>query len=508
MENLIHRKLSVVDNVFVADDARAAKKKFLIRLLISLHNSGNFVFRTERLSNRVAERLGIYTTVTIFHRRMIISFQSCLALDPAKTESYTFMLGGGLNIWKLTTLEQLVYDFAKSKSIDFDEAQRRLDAIDAAALLNSKWVIAMLHFVVSYTASVIFYGGTVSDAGWSGFFGAVIYGVEILAEHLVGLSEILSFISAFIVAMLSSLLDRYFYQGQLCLFAAMYGGTIWILPGYSITIALIELYSGMVVYGSSRIIFGISQASQVGFGLALGIAFIEGGTSVPESFVNGCRHPIEREWSLLLIFVIAAATAGILNTGLNQMPGMVLIAAVAQIAGYSLSTMRAPPAVVPFVCALCVTAAARSFAWWNRNERPLIYIISGLFILVPGGVGVKGAFRSTLTGNGQQGLEFTVSMLMIGIYLAIGVFVSLVPSTKWLRPRKHMRSWHNLLFQKHNEVPEDGGAFPKQTDGGPTMSECDEALGRLVMEVIMTEVTNPLNRPPVLQRSNSGESCL
>ena len=54
------------------------------------------------------------------------------------------------------------------------------------------------------------------------------------------------------------------------------------------------------------------------------------------------------------------------------------------------------------------------FAWINTNERPLVYIVSGLLVLVPGGVGVRGSFVATLSGNASTGMIFTTEMVMIG----------------------------------------------------------------------------------------------
>lgn len=433
---------------------------------------------------------------------MILSFQESLALDPTKSECYTFSLGGGLNISALSSLEQLVFDFTKSKLLSFEEAQARLEEIEKAPVMHGLWTIALLHFAVSFLAAVVFYGGNAVDASWSGLFGAAVYGIERLSVRLEGLEAITNFVASAVVAICSTMLDRWAYNDNLCLFATMYGGVIWILPGYSITMALLELYSGMVVYGSSRLLFGISQASQVGFGLALGHAFVATNNAIPDSFINGCRGASGKEWGLLLLPIFGALVAAILNTGRAQLPGMMLCAWTAFFAGYCLDKLHASASVAPFLCAIIVTMTARLWAWWNKNERPLVYIISGLFILVPGGVGVKGAFQSTLSGNGAQGLLFTTNMVSIGISLAIGVFVSLVPTTKWLRARRHIpRVSLHFSHAPSPAGPHDDGhfsfphSFPHISLSIPASSEVDEGG---------SFVRNPMNLN--LKRSNSVES--
>ncbi len=39
---------------------------------------------------------------------------------------------------------------------------------------------------------------------------------------------------------------------------------------------------------------------------------------------------------------------------------------------------------IPFVAAIIVTAASRLYAQRRKKERPLVYMIAGLLVLVPG----------------------------------------------------------------------------------------------------------------------------
>jgi uncharacterized membrane protein YjjB (DUF3815 family) len=93
---------------------------------------------------------------------------------------------------------------------------------------------------------------------------------------------------------------------------------------------------------------------------------------------------------------------------------------------------------IPLICAMAVTVVARMYAAL-LHERPYCYIIAGLMILVPGGVGVRGKYTVCLqnislngvragmtqlwSGNASEGLQFTFRMINIGVSLAIGVFV-------------------------------------------------------------------------------------
>lgn len=206
---------------------------------------------------------------------------------------------------------------------------------------------------------------------------------------------------------------------------------MYLLPGLSITTSLLEIYSGSITYGSSRLVYAVSQASQLGFGLALGTMMVTDGDAVPTSFIKGCSSPVPDSLGFLLLPVAAASFSIMLNSSVSQLPGMIVTPAVGQFTAYWLQQRGFSSAVVSFVCAILVTTTARLYAWGHGDERPLVYIISGLLILVPGGVGVKGMFHTALSGDPSEGLSFVFSMLTIGTILAIGVFVSLVPSLRW-----------------------------------------------------------------------------
>ena len=201
----------------------------------------------------------------------------------------------------------------------------------------------------------------------------------------------------------------------------------------------------MIVYGSSRLIYGISLALQLGLGLTAGYKVVFGGNDLPESFESGCRHPIAPEFGLLLLPLASASLGVIINADVYQLPGMILSAGAGQIASYGMTVYKHSVGedAIPVLAAVVVTVTSRLYAYYMK-ERPFVYIISGLLVLVPGGVGVRG-MSQMWGGDAQQGLEFTFKMLMIGVSLAIGVFLALIPKRKWLGPRRQRRTTSQVI---------------------------------------------------------------
>lgn len=249
------------------------------------------------------------------------------------------------------------------------------------------------------------------------------------------LSSIECFISSLVVSLIASILDKYVYRGSLCLYGQLFGGVVWLLPGITITIALLELYSKMIVYGSSRLVYGVSLCSQVGFGLALGYKLIFTKQDIPDSFVNGCRDPVNDAFGFILLPIVSLGLGIIIQAELYQIPGMILCAGCGQFTSYLLNykTLKLASDIVPLVSAFVVTVTARIYSS-VKKRRSLVYIIAGLLVLVPGGVGVKGMSKiwSEDSENTDTAMEFTFEMIMIGVCLAIGVFVALMPRRNWL----------------------------------------------------------------------------
>jgi len=104
---------------------------------------------------------------------------------------------------------------------------------------------------------------------------------------------------------------------------------------------------------------------------------------------------------------------------------MVLCAAVAQGVSASLLTYSHISDAVPLLAAAATGAAARVIAW-QRGHDPLPYMLGGIVVLVPGGVGVHG-FAQWASGDAIGGGNFTFTMLAIGVSLALGLFLAQLP---------------------------------------------------------------------------------
>lgn len=288
--------------------------------------------------------------------------------------------------------------------------------------------------VASFVATTVFFGGSWADGGFGLLWGMLTWWLDRwLAKQLDGLSLIINFFASLVVAYLASLLDRYAFHGSMCLYAQFIGGIVWLLPGIPIVFALLEVYANKFLFGAAKLVMGIAAASQIGFGLGLGYKLAYWESSVPETFVNGCANSVDPGFYFLLIPMAGIAFGVLLGAGRDQMPGIILCASVAYFCVYWLNQWGASPGTAPFFGALVMTSVARLYCFLYKGTRAMVYITMGLLVLVPGGMAVKGMSNmwSADTSTGQSGMEFTFKMLLVGVCLAVGVFIAMVPTHRW-----------------------------------------------------------------------------
>lgn len=423
------------------------KKKFLFKLVSQLHRAGNFSFRTEVYITQVATAFNLHAYCAVFPVMAILSFQESAQLSPHNSESYNIAISSGYDCSKLSRLDQLCFDIQQGR-LDFTSAQIILHEIENEGLYPW-YIITMAYGLTSFAATLLFFGGNLRDGGWAFFLGILVNFCGHLCSILPGLSEIECFVSPFIVALTASTIDKFLFNQKLCLYGQLFGGIVWLLPGITITIALLELFSKMIVYGSSRLIYGILLAAQLGFGLAGGYKMIYPHHTLPDSFENGCSHPLPPISGIVLLPLAVGAMGIIINANISQLPGMILCGGVGQLVSFYFHRYGlANDDAIPVLSALIVTLTARLYGQIYK-KRPLVYIIGGLLVLVPGGMGVRG-MSDVWSGDMQSGLEFTFRMVLIGVCLATGVFLALLPRKSWIRA---------LLKQKSQTVTKTNSMF-------------------------------------------------
>lgn len=116
------------------DNVATRKKKFLFRVIATLHSAGNLTYKTEKSVMRLARKLDLFATCNISPLSVIVSFNTDLQLNPKNSEVYTFTLTSGLDCSKLQGTHQLLFDI-ECGNIDFLDAEIKLARIENSLIL-------------------------------------------------------------------------------------------------------------------------------------------------------------------------------------------------------------------------------------------------------------------------------------------------------------------------------------------------------------------------------------
>jgi uncharacterized membrane protein YjjB (DUF3815 family) len=285
--------------------------------------------------------------------------------------------------------------------------------------------------LASFTCAISFYGGRWIDGFLAFLFGFIVYYLDDLCGRVRGLGQIEGFLASTIISFISFCLSKYVLTPlhvQHCPYAQIFGAIVWLLPGVTLSVSLLELYSSMIAYGSSRLLYGIAISAQLGFGLGVGFHAIGG---LPDDLLSGCL-PVNASpaTQLFLMLIASASFSMICNAELKRIPGLLLTALV----GYVLAVYTIPGTGSLIIASFGVTIAARLYSYYIRR-RYLLYIYGGLLVLVPGSISVRG-FIGIWSGDHAAAVQFTLLMLANCICLAIGVFIGLLPRKKWMLWRR------------------------------------------------------------------------
>ena len=206
------------------------------------------------------------------------------------------------------------------------------------------------------------------------------------------------------------------------------------LPGGVITIATVELASGEMVAGASRLVSGIVQLLLLGFGVLAGAALVGAPLAIlrdnPVDFVAGWAP-----WLGILVF--AAGIYLHFCTPTSSMP-WVLVVLIAAFAGQELGSARFGGELSGFFGALAMTPLVLWFDHLRGGPPKLVTFLPAFWVLVPGAAGLIGIAEivgvdSEIGANSLRTVVVTVMSIALGVLIGTAGYRSLAATTREVR---------------------------------------------------------------------------
>jgi uncharacterized membrane protein YjjB (DUF3815 family) len=275
--------------------------------------------------------------------------------------------------------------------------------------------LSWLSFVVTSGPAAAFFGG-----GWNEVLLGAIGGGALgllceIADRRSLNPRLVECSGAFVVALVISLLAP--LLGAVDVNAAILGGVIVLVPGFSITIGVSELVTHHVAAGVSRLGASAVSAMMLGSGVVFGLG-------LGEQLVGRVL-----QWAMVPLIVLAVSV--LFRAPVRQWGWITLIAS-AGFGALSLAQLWVRPELAVFIGALVLGCGS------NLHARLLdvpsgITRLPGLLFLVPGSLSFL-SITQMMNGNAMDAVAAAGQVAIVATALVTGLIVagSTVPPTKAL----------------------------------------------------------------------------
>ena len=363
----------------------------------------------ERLSTIAAATGGADARVVVLPTALMIAF------GPGgwATIESTPQHASALRLDQISALYELVQE-AERGEVDPQDGLRRLHDIRTMRPRHGA-VLTVLAYAVMTVGLCLVLDPSARDVALSAALGALVGTIVLVTRDRPSVAPLVPVLSALIV---SAVAFEAVQQGAADPgLRALIAPLVTFLPGAALTTATVELASGEMVAGASRLVFGGVQLLLLAFGIVAGAEL----AGLPSEAVIDDEGPgllgWWAPWLGVLVFGFAVALHFSAPRGALRWLLVVLIAAwIGQVVGERLFG----GAVSGFVGALVMTPVALAVARLPGGPPSQVTFLPAFWLMVPGALGLIGV--TEVVGNpATAGVENLVEPLAAVVSIALGV---------------------------------------------------------------------------------------
>jgi uncharacterized membrane protein YjjP (DUF1212 family) len=397
--------------------------EFVLALARALHRYGTPAHRLEEALGVCCARLGLRAEVFSTPTTIIMSFG-----EPAELRSRMMRVEGGeLDMGKLGQVDQLADAVANHKVTAADGVDQ-LAAIIAAPKRFGHGVSTLMHGVTAGSLAV-FFGGGLEDVGLAAAIGLSLGLLAQYAKRSTDQARVFELVGSAFAAFMAALVSAWWpgINPSVVTVAAL----IVLLPGMSLTVAMIELATRNLISGTARLMSAVIVLLQLVVGVALGEQLAGALVEVHQAVPVGLP-----EWAPWAALVASSLGMSIVVQARPSAFGWILAACVTGYIGSRAGTEwlggtaygALGVTVGAFAAAVLSNAFARIF------QRPAqIVLVPAVLTLVPGAMGLRG-MASLLDHDTLTGVETVFAMFVV----AIGIVAGLLIANAVVSPRRSL----------------------------------------------------------------------
>lgn len=400
------------------NDQPSAREKinFILKLGRALHAHGYPAHRLEEVLEKASERLGL-------HAQFFSTPTSMLAAFGPEDDQQTFLLRvtpGEVNLARLAELDDVTIGVLRGAD-DPASGAALIDHILSKPVEYSPGLRTIAYGLASAAASR-FLGGGWREIVFSALIGWLIGLLAALFERTSELKRVFEPVAAFIASAVTALLGLAF--GPFAISHTMLAGLIVLMPGLTLTVAMIELSTQHLSSGTSRLNSAFITFLAIGFGVAVGssaVNLLAGILSGPLPTTRPIPLP---EWTILPAVVVMPLAFTILLRAHRSDALWIVLAGGIGIGGSQLGDLLLGPQLGVFFGALLIGIFSSAYARWM--DRPAVITqVPGILLLVPGSIGFRG-LAAMLDEKVISGIDTTFKMILTAVALVAGTLIASV----------------------------------------------------------------------------------
>jgi uncharacterized membrane protein YjjP (DUF1212 family) len=400
-----------------AEQSETAAVEFLIRFTRAGHHAG---YPTAELEERVlalAQQLGLEgAEISATPTLVEVSLGSI-----ARQRTYTLRVRpAAVDLDAVARLDELVQGVLDSR-LDADAALAALDEIRSTPL-HRAWPIVLAAYALAGAALTPVLGGGWREAVTATFVGLVVGLIVLPARNRTRMEPMLAPVAAVAASFCATALARFGLDAAPD--AVTLAALVTLLPGMRLTIGMRELATEHLQSGVANTASALVQLLGLVFGVGIG-----------RSIATSWFGPVEAQApqaAFTGIEVAAAVAAGLVFTvtlRARYRDAILMCAAtVVALGANEIGAAVFGDEAAVFVAALVVGIGGGLGGRWLRRS-PLVFIVPGVFMLVPGSAGFNSLLQ-LLTDQTVSGITAGFDTFVTAMSIAYGLIVSasLMPS--------------------------------------------------------------------------------
>ncbi len=212
---------------------------------------------------------------------------------------------------------------------------------------------------------------------------------------------------------------------ELIIFPALVAPIIMFLPGALLTTGVLELATGHIVAGASRIASGGMQLVLLALGIVAGAQLV----GVPTTDLDsGEAYAISAlaPWVGVAVFSIGVSW---FNSAHRAAQLWIMVVLFVGYAGQVIGGFFFGSALSAFFGALAMTPVAVLASHQPSGPAPLVTFLPGFWLLVPGALGLEGVTR-ILDSDGYNADDVLITTLTSMVGISLGILLGLTVATR------------------------------------------------------------------------------